>query len=40
MLDGFALGAAGGGLTKQLLAFARAQQLEIQPIDLRRSCPT
>ena len=37
MLDGIRSSAQrGAGLTKQLLAFARAQQLEIQQIDLRQ----
>ena len=36
MLDGIRSSAQrGAGLTKQLLAFARAQQLEIAPMDLR-----
>jgi PAS domain S-box-containing protein len=36
MLDGVRSSAQrGAGLTKQLLAFARAQQLEIKPIDLK-----
>jgi len=40
MLDGIRNSAQrGAGLTKQLLAFARAQQLEIQAIDLRTFLP-
>jgi PAS domain S-box-containing protein len=36
MLDGIRNSAQrGAGITKQLLAFARAQQLEIKPIDLK-----
>ena len=40
MLDGIRNSAQrGAGLTKQLLAFARAQQLEIKTIDLRAFLP-